>query len=88
MINNKEVAKQTILIIKECSDRLDESITLVQDSCDPNEFQKYRKVAGRIMGSMLIDIMNPIFKEHPDIMPKELKDVKDAHKEKANKGHS
>lgn len=46
--------------------------TFLQQTCDESELNVYRSAVGEIMGRMLIDIMNPIYKQHPELKPKEL----------------
>ena len=72
MIKDRKVAKEISDIMIEFGKKINDSIALVQKSCTDEEFDAYRKVAGRIMGNVLIDIMNPLYGEHPDIKPKEL----------------
>jgi hypothetical protein len=37
------------------------------------EFDRIRRHVGHLMGSMLLDVMNPIFDVHPDLKPHELR---------------
>jgi hypothetical protein len=36
------------------------------------EFDEVRRHVGSLMGSMLLDVMNPLFAAHPDLKPPEL----------------
>lgn len=72
MIKNKEVAEKISLLMLEFGSRIDESLVVVRQQCGDDEFNNYRKAVGKVMGEMLIGIMNPIYKEHPDLKPKEL----------------
>lgn len=72
MIKNKDVAETISLLMLDIGSRIDESISLVKEHCSDTEFDMYRKAAGKVMGEMLISIMNPIYKEHPDLKPREL----------------
>lgn len=56
----------------ECTVKLDESIALVQTSCSEEEFKAYRREAGNIMGLMW-DVMNPLYKQYPELKPPQLK---------------
>jgi len=53
--------------------KLDESVRLVKDHSSEAEFVKYRDAVGQILGCMLLDIMNPLYEEHPDLKPPQLK---------------
>ncbi len=49
--------------------KLDASVQLVQDRCSIDEFKKYRKAMGLIMGHMTTEVMMPLYKKHPDLEP-------------------
>lgn len=68
----KSVANDINKLMLEFSKKLNESIKNVMDNAEPAEFESYRDAASKIMGIMLLDIMNPIYLEHPDLKPKEL----------------
>ena len=53
--------------------QLNESVALAKERCSEAEFKAYRTVVGRLMGEMLLEVMNPLYVEHPDLKPKELK---------------
>ena len=59
--------------MNECSAKLNETIILVQDNCSDDEFIEYRKAAGFVMGYIYTDVLRPIYKQHPELEPPELK---------------
>ncbi|SEB19137.1 hypothetical protein [Marinobacterium iners] len=63
----KEVATEIVDLMVEFGDRLNQSVAMVQKDCSEDELVVYRRAAGKLMGTMLLDIMNPIFDEHPDL---------------------
>jgi hypothetical protein len=52
---------------------LNESIRLVQSTEDDVEFKRYRDSVSKIMTTMLMEIMNPLYTEHPELKPPELR---------------
>lgn len=68
----KEVATEIVDLMVEFGDRLNQSVALVKDNCSEDELDSYRRAVGKIMGGMLLDVMNPIFDEHPDLKPDQL----------------
>jgi hypothetical protein len=68
----RDVAEAINKLMLEYGARLDESVRLVMESCSNSEFEAYRAAVGQIMGTMLLDVMNPIYREHPDLKPPEL----------------
>lgn len=53
--------------------QLNESIRLVQSTEDDVEFKRYRDSVSKIMTTMLLEIMNPLYTEHPELKPPELR---------------
>ncbi len=72
---DSETARLVKEALEECSRKIDGSISLVQGRCPEPEFQAYRKAAGRVMGYLFTDVLNPIYREHPELEPASLKDV-------------
>jgi hypothetical protein len=72
MISDRSTADKINTLMHEFSARLDTSLLEVMDSCPDSEFKEYRFAIGKIMGDMLLDVMNPIYKQHPSLKPKEL----------------
>lgn len=73
MIRDRALAKQLIEVLNDCSNKIDKSIELVQEKCTDEEFIAYRKAAGMVMGYLYTDVLAPIYKQHPDLEPPELK---------------
>lgn len=73
MIHSHDIAKQLIDTLDDCSEKINESIRLVQEKCSDEEFQAYRKAAGFVMGYIYTDVVAPLHKEHPDLEPPELR---------------
>lgn len=53
--------------------RLNESVRLVQATEDDSEFKRYRDSVSKLMTVMLLEIMNPLYAEHPELKPPELR---------------
>ena len=73
MIENEEVAKEISKLMLEYGARLNTSVALVKDRCTAEELRAYRMAVGKVMGDMLLEIMNPLYARHPDLKPGELK---------------
>jgi hypothetical protein len=72
MIRDARIAKEISDLMIEFSGRLDGSIATVRDQCSPEEFAAYRCAVGRIMGEMLLEVLNPLYAEHPLLKPAEM----------------
>jgi hypothetical protein len=73
MITDELVAKQVGELMLEFGARLDASVALVRDNCSPEELKVYRRAAGKVMGEMLLEIMNPLYLQHPGLKPEGLR---------------
>ena len=69
MISNPVIARQISNVMLEISTKIDESIAFVQTNCPDNEFQEYRRAAGRVLGEALLEILNPLYKRHNFLKP-------------------
>jgi hypothetical protein len=73
VVQNEEIAKHVSNLMIEFGRRLDASVTLVRDHGTPEELNLYRRAVGKIMGDMLLEIMNPLYAKHPNLKPEQLK---------------
>ena len=71
MIKDAQVAQIISDLMVEYLGKLDRSIALVKEKCTEKEFKEYRSAAAKVMGYMIYEVMNPLYKEHPEIKPKE-----------------
>lgn len=69
----RDVAAQIVPIMHKVTMEVDATIAFVQRECTEEEFIAYRRAAGRALGYLFTDIVRPIFKEHPDLIPEEMK---------------
>jgi hypothetical protein len=72
VVLDKKTASQVSELMLEYSAKLDQSLKMVMDNCSEQEFKSYRDAVGQLMGVMLLDVMNPIYKQHPDLKPEQL----------------
>lgn len=72
MIKDPRVAKRISDLMLEIGDRLNDSIAEIMDECPSEEFTIYRRAAGAVMAEMLLQILNPLYKEHPSFKPPDL----------------
>ncbi len=71
----RDIAETINNLMLEYGAKLDESVRFVMENCSKDEFDRYRSAVGQMMGTMLLDVMNPIYREHPDLKPPQLDDV-------------
>jgi hypothetical protein len=66
---NRDTAQQVESIMRDVGAQIDNSVRVVMDNCDEATFHHYRRIAGKLMGEILIEILNPIYAAHPDLTP-------------------
>jgi hypothetical protein len=69
----KTTAKTVSELMLSIGARLDESLREVQACESEAEFKKYRDSVSKVLTTMLMEIMNPLYVEHPDLKPQQLK---------------
>lgn len=60
-------------LMLDVSAQLDASVKLVMESSDPTEFAAYRGAVGSPLGQIYCDILAPLFKQHPQLTPTQLR---------------
>lgn len=68
----KRYASEISDLMLEFSGRLNCSLRVIMEECPAQDFSDYRNAVGKIMEIMLLDVMNPIYKQHPDLKPDKL----------------
>lgn len=69
MIRDEAMAARVSEMMLEVGARLNESVRVVREMCSEQEFNAYRRSVGRIMGEMLLGVLNPLYEEHPMLRP-------------------
>jgi hypothetical protein len=69
MIQQECVASEISQLMLEYGAKLNESVALVRDKCSQAELMAYRDAIAKIMGDMLLEVMNPIYAIHPNLKP-------------------
>ena len=64
----KEIIDEMVINLKKYNDLL----LKIKTTSTQKEFDFYKKGFAQIMGSMVLEIVNPIVKEHPDLKPEKL----------------
>ena len=73
MISSRDVAERVSALMLEVGAKLDASVADVEASCPKSEVSDYRRAVGKMMGAMLLDVMNPLYAAHPSLKPKDLR---------------
>jgi hypothetical protein len=63
------VAKDICTLLLDISQKLDDSLAKVRETSSTQDFERYRRAVGKILGEILLEGLNPLFKEHPELKP-------------------
>ncbi|MBN6100593.1 hypothetical protein JR064_00230 [Xanthomonas sp. CFBP 8703] len=69
MISDQDTAEKICNKILNANASLDEAIALAMDAASEEEAKRIRQVIGRISGELLLNLLNPLYREHPSIKP-------------------
>jgi hypothetical protein len=61
MISNADAAEQISELMLDIFRRLDESVTMVQKVCAPEDALQYRKSIGKVIYPVLFDLLEPLY---------------------------
>jgi len=69
---SREAAKKIVdLMIKHGAEQ-NALLSEIQSICSNEEFQKYKRIIARSVGSILLDVINPIVGLYPELKPSQL----------------
>ncbi|PYX97667.1 MAG: hypothetical protein DMG71_02420 [Acidobacteria bacterium] len=69
MIRNADTAKHVSDLMHDIFRRIDESTQLVKKTCSAEEFAAYNKAIGRVLGAVVMDVMEPLYDQNPTLKP-------------------
>lgn len=69
---SREAARKIIDLMVKHGAEQDAILAEIRSVCTDDEFQKYKRMIGRSMGCMLLDVINPIVELYPDLNPAQL----------------
>jgi len=69
MISKPEIAKQVSDSMLDLFNRLEGSLAAVKENCPPEESAAYVKATTRIADGIVMDVLEPLYNEHPALKP-------------------
>ncbi len=73
MISDRALAQEVSACMLECGAKLNELVARAQVVCPESEYSNFRLAIGKIMGEMLLEVMNPLYAQYPDLKPEQLR---------------
>jgi hypothetical protein len=65
----REAARKIIDLIVRHGAEQNAILTEVRSMCPEDEFQQYKQMIARSMTCMLLDVINPLVEQYPDLKP-------------------
>lgn len=65
----KETAVSVLEVITLVSEQLHASVTHVGREEPSGEYAAYRKAIGKVLGTVFVEVLDPIYREHPELTP-------------------
>ena len=69
---NESVAREVGARVLEIGRLLDETAALVVASSSKEEADAYKQSIGKVLGELLLEVINPLYREHPSLRPEGL----------------
>jgi hypothetical protein len=69
MISDRALAQEVSACVGECSAKLGALVKSAQTVCTESEYPQFRLAIQKVMREMLLEVMKPIYAQHPDLKP-------------------
>jgi hypothetical protein len=66
---SRDAAEKVLGVIIRHSGEQDNVLADIQSLCSQDEFNWFRRMIGQSMGSMLLNVINPIVAKYPELKP-------------------
>lgn len=66
---DKEAARHIVDAMLQTGRILDVSLARMRETASEEEFVAYRDVVSKLLTKMLLEVMNPVFRAHPELTP-------------------
>jgi hypothetical protein len=70
---SRDAAKIIMEIVTRNAAEQDAVLTEIQPPCTEDEFNEYRQMIGKSLGTMLVEIIHPFVAKYPELKPTELR---------------
>lgn len=69
-----EVARKISEEMRETMGRLEKLTAMAAEQCTPTEYAAVKKGIARVMGAIVLDVMNPLYEANPEVKPSDYED--------------
>lgn len=72
MISDRNVAAEVSKCLLEANRLLNQAVAVANAGSSMEEFSAFRLAIGKVLGELLVEVVNPLYRQHPDLKPPEL----------------
>ncbi len=69
---SRQAAKLLLDVIVRHGAEQDAALADIEKLCTKDEFDRYNRMIGKSMGTMLLEVINPIVGKYPELKPPEM----------------
>jgi hypothetical protein len=69
----QDVAREISALMLETTEKLDQSVRRMRTQLPASEFGTYGRAVGTILADIIMEVLDPLYAEHPDLKPPELR---------------
>jgi len=69
MITDSQSANKISELMLDVFSRIGQSAKSVRRDCPKDEAEKYLLAISKVAGAIVLDVLEPLYKEHPDLKP-------------------
>ena len=69
----QDVAREISALMLETTEKLDQSVRRMRAQLPAAEFGTYGRAVGTILADIIMEVLDPLYAEHPDLKPPELR---------------
>lgn len=69
MISDPQLASHISRLMLDIFRQIDESLATVREQCPPEEVAAYQKATGLVAGPIVMDVLEPLYRRHPELKP-------------------
>jgi hypothetical protein len=69
MISDPALAQEVSACMSECVAKLGALVKSAQGVCPESEYPQFRLAIQKVMREMMLEVMKPIYAQHPDLTP-------------------
>ena len=76
MLSSKKIATDISEAGETFVAALSAALDAAKTSCTPDEFERLKRAVGSVIGTLEVDMLWPLYKQHPELEPETLRDWK------------